>query len=165
MAGCFDELKESINFGNVVEARAYTSNANTVRGEDTFCYYHEETAFCHEDNPESEKSFTQCYVAIGPAVKNRFGKLGIMLFASSAGLKIGKTYQLYRQIKNGLIQNCVMFQLAIWEINPKYASKEDFSQEYDEDPITADAEHGSQFVDAMNVFLSEQEINRAANLS
>ncbi len=163
MTGCFDELKESMNFGNVVEARAYTSNANTVRGEDTFCYYHEETAFCHEDNPESEKSFTQCYVAIGPAVKNRFGKFGIMLFASSAGLKIGKTYQLYRQIKNGLIQNCVMFQLAIWEINPRYAGKEDFQQEYDEDPVTADAEHGSQFVDAVNVFLSESEVNRSIN--
>lgn len=163
MAGCFDELKESMNFGNIVEARAYTSNANTVRGEDTFCYYHEETAFCHEDNPESEKSFTQCYVAIGPAVKNRFGKNGVMLFASSAGLKIGKTYQLYRQIKNGLIQNCVMFQLAIWEINPKYQSKDDFKQEYDEDPITADAEHGSQFVDAVNVFLTESEVGRAIN--
>lgn len=159
LRGCFDEFKESVNFGNVVEARAYTSNSNTVRGEDTFCYYHEETSFCAEDNPESEKSFTQCYKAIQPAVKNRFGREGLMLFVTSAGLKIGKTYQLYRQIRNGTIRNCVMFQLAVWEVNPKYTNgKKDFAQEYEEDPVTADAEHGSQFVDAVNVFLTPDEV-------
>ncbi len=157
----FDEFKESMNFGGVVEARAYTSNSNTVRGEDTFCYYHEETAFCSEDNPESEKSFTECYKAIQPAVKNRFGRLGVMLFATSAGMKIGKTYQIYRQILNGTIQNCVMFQMAVWEINPKYVNgKADFAQEYAEDPVTADAEHGSKFVDAVNVFLTPAEVQR-----
>lgn len=160
--GSYDEFKESVNFGGVVEARAYTSNSNTVRGEDTFCYYHEETAFCAEDNPESEKSFTQCYKAIQPAVKNRFGREGVMLFATSAGMKIGKTYQLYRQILNGTIQNCVMFQMAVWNMNPKYVNgKADFSQEYMEDPITADAEHGSRFVDAVNVFLTQQEVWRS----
>lgn len=158
--GCYDELKESLAFGNVAEARAYTSNANTVRGEDTFIYYHEETAYCSEDNPESEKSFTECYKAIQPAVKNRFGKDGIMLFVTSTGLKVGKTYQLFRQIRNGTIRNCVMFQLAVWEMNPKYRGKEDFAQEFDEDPITADAEHGSQFVDAVNVFLTYDEVWR-----
>lgn len=157
----YDEFKESLNFGNVVEARAYTSNSHTVRGEDTFCYYHEETAFCAEDNPESEKSFTMCYKAIQPAVKNRFGREGVMLFATSAGMKVGKTYQIYRQILNGTIQNCVMFQLAVWHMNPKYINgKADFSQEYLEDPITADAEHGSKFVDAVNVFLTQQEVWR-----
>lgn len=155
----FEPFKESVNFGNVVEARAYTSNSNTVRGEDTFCYYHEETAYCSEDNPESEKSFTQCYNAIRPAVKNRFNENGILLFVTSAGMKAGQTYSLYRKIKNGAIENCVMFQLAIWKINPKYVNgKEDFAQEYKEDPITADAEHGSQFVDAKNVFLTRDEV-------
>jgi hypothetical protein len=163
LQGCYDEFKESVNFGNVIEARAYTSNSDTVRGEDTFCYYHEETAFCSEDNTESEKSFTQCYRAIQPAVKNRFGKEGVMIFVTSAGLKIGKTYQLYRQIRNGTIKNCVMFQLAVWEMgNPKYGDggKQHFAQEYAEDPITADAEHGSQFVDAVNVFLTPDEVWR-----
>lgn len=157
LRGTYDEFKESLNFGNMVEARAYTSNSNTVRGEDTFVYYHEETAFCSEDNPDSEKSFTQCYEAIRPAVKNRFDDKGVMVFVTSAGMKKGKTWELYRKIKNGTIQNCVMFQLAIWNINPKYV-KEDFSQEYREDSVTADAEHGSQFVDAVNTFLTEREV-------
>lgn len=157
LKGTYDEFKESLNFGNVVEARAYTSNSNTVRGEDTFCYYHEETAFCAEDTPDSEKSFTQCYTAIRPAVKNRFGRRGIMLFVTSAGMKKGQTWTLYRQIKNGTIENCVMFQLAIWNINPNF-QREDFAQEYREDPVTTDAEHGSQFVDAVNTFLTQREV-------
>lgn len=153
----FDEKVESLNFGGVVEAQAFTSNADTVRGADTFAYYHEETAFCNENTPESAKSFTQCYKAIQPAVKNRFKQWGMMLFATSAGLKRGKTYELYRQIQNGTIKNCVMLQLAVWEINPNF-SKADFEQEYAEDPVTADAEMGSQFVDAINTYLNEKEI-------
>lgn len=153
----YTELKESISFGNAIEARAYTSNANTVRGEDTFCYYHEETAFCAEDTPDSEKSFTQCFKAIGPAVKNRFGQWGFFLFVTSAGMKKGKTFDLYNKIKNGTIENCVMFQLAIWNINPNF-KKEDFAQEYAIDSVDADAEQGSQFVDAMNTFLTEAEV-------
>jgi hypothetical protein len=153
----YEEFKESLNFGNVVEGRAYTSNANTVRGEDTFCYYHEETAFCSEDNPQSEKSFTQTYTAIRPALKNQFNKHGILLFVTSAGMKAGQTYRLYQQIKNGKIDNCVMFQVAIWHINPNF-KREDFDQEFREDPITADAEHGSQFVDSLNVFLTQREV-------
>ena len=155
--GTYESLRESVLFGNTLEARAYTSSANTTRGEDTFCYYHEETAYCAEDTPDSEKSFTQCYKAIQPAVKNRFAEWGIMLFVTSAGLKRGKTWELYRQIKSGVIKNCIMFQLATWEINPKY-SKADFQQEYDEDFVTADAEHGSQFVDAKSTFLTPAEV-------
>lgn len=153
----YDEKVESLNFGNVVEAQAYTSNADTVRGSDTFLYYHEETAFCNENVPDSNKSFTQCYTAIRPAVKNRFKNFGLMLFATSAGLKRGQTYELYRQIKDGTIKNAVLFQLAVWEINPNF-KKEDFEQEYLEDQITADAEMGSQFVDAVNAFLTEAEV-------
>lgn len=155
--GTYDELKQSLNFGNIVEARAYTSNSHTVRGEDTFCYYHEETAFCNEETPDNEKSFTQCYHALHPAVKNRFGSYGVELFATSAGLKIGQTYELYKKIKDGTIQNAVLFQLAIWEINPNF-TKADFQQEYEEDSVTADAEHGSQFVDAKNTFLTPAEV-------
>lgn len=153
----YDEKVESMNFGGVVEACAYTSNADTVRGSDTFLYYHEETAFCNENTPDSNKSFTQTYEAIRPAVKNRFKRYGLMLFATSAGLKRGKTYELYKQILNGTIKNAVLFQLAVWEINPNF-TKADFEQEYLEDPITADAEMGSQFVDAINTFLSPAEI-------
>ncbi len=155
--GTYEALRDSLLFGNTLEAKAYTSSADTTRGEDTFCYYHEEVAYCAEDTPDSDKSFTQCYKAIQPAVKNRFGQWGVMLFVTSAGLKQGKTWELYRQIKNGVIKNCVMFQLAAWEINPKF-TREDFAQEYAEDHITADAEHGSQFVDAKSTFLSPAEV-------
>lgn len=158
LQGTYDEFRDSLQFGGVLEARAYTANANTARGEDTFCYYHEETAFCNEDSPNNEKSFKQCYDAIRPAVKNRFGKHGILLFATSAGLKGGQTYRIYKQIMDGTIKNCVMFQLAIWEINPNF-SKADFEQEYAEDRITADAEHGSQFVDSKNAFFTEDQVH------
>lgn len=157
LEGTYEPLRDSLLFGNTLEAKAYTSSANTTRGEDTFCYYHEEVAYCAEDTPDSEKSFTQCYKAIQPAVKNRFAQWGIMLFVTSAGLKRGKTWELSRYIKSGVIRNCVMFQLATWEINPKY-EKKDFDQEYAEDYITADAEHGSQFVDAKSTFLTREEV-------
>jgi hypothetical protein len=50
-----------------------------------------------------------------------------------------------------------MFQLAIWEMNPKF-KKSDFTQEYLEDAISADAEHGSQFVDTQSTFFQPDEV-------
>jgi hypothetical protein len=156
----YDALQKSVNFGGVIEAKAHTSSASTSRGSDTFIYDQEECAFCGEDTPENDKSFTQVYKAIFPAVKNRFKASGLILLITSAGMKMGRSWKMYQDIKAGRIPNAVLFQLAIWEVNPSF-QKKDFDSEYAIDYITAESEQGSQWVDVKHRFLTTDEVNRA----
>jgi hypothetical protein len=156
----YDALQKSVNFGGVIEAVAHTSSANTSRGKDTFVYDHEECCFCGEDTPENDKSFTKVHTAILPAVKNRFKAAGLVILPTSAGMKIGRTWKLYQDIISGKLKNAILLQFAIWEFNPSF-QKSDFDQEYAVDFVTAEAEHGSQFVDVRHKFLSDEEVDFA----
>jgi hypothetical protein len=160
MVGTFEALQQALRFGGVIEAKAYTSSASSARGSDTFVYQHEECAFCGEDTPENDKSFNKTFEAIYPAVKNRFKNCGLILLPTSAGMKVGRTWKLYQDIKAGKIPNAVLIQMAVWEVNPNF-SRKDFDSEYAQDFVTAEAEHGSQFVDVKHRFLTEEEVARA----
>ncbi len=152
------DLAETIDLAGQVTIEVVTASISAVRSRTILCALCDEIAFWRSDetsaNPDAE-----ILNALRPAMATIPGAL--LLAASSPYARKGQLWEMYHRYY-GKPEGPLVWKAPTWIMNPT-VPQSFLDEEYDRDPVAADAEYGAEFRSDVAAFITREAVEAAVH--
>jgi hypothetical protein len=148
---------DSLDLKGCVTIEVVTRSYRAVRGRSVCAALLDEVAFFRSD--DSANPDTEVVAAIRPSMAT-FGPEAMLIAASSPYARRGVLWDAYRKYSGKDDPSTLVWQAATRVMNPS-VPQEFIDEEYERDPISANAEYGAQFRSDVDAFVRAEVVEDA----